>query len=98
MLLQHEISCDAPLADMFAMSGSGFRQASAEATAMLSAEVTITANREGFSVHVDPVQPTEGMPGMPVTGGRLESLVTGLGSPGTDKEQAAGVAWLEVQR
>jgi len=160
MLLRHEISYDAPLADVFAMlSDPGFRQASADAMGVLSADVTITPNGEGISVLIDQVQPTEGIPGfakkfagettravqteewgspaggtitietpgkptsikgtlslaesggrttetleaevkvkVPLIGGKLESLMAELVSSGMDKEQVAGVAWLEGQR
>jgi hypothetical protein len=160
MLLRHEISYDAPLGDVFAMlSDPGFRQASADAMGVLSADVTITPNGEGISVHIDQVQPTEGVPGfarkfagettravqteewgspaggtitietpgkptsikgtlslnesggrttetleaevkvkVPLIGGKLESLMADLVSSGMDKEQAAGVAWLEGRR
>ena len=160
MLLRHEISYDAPLADVFAMlSDPGFRQASADAMGVLSADVTITPKGEGISVHIDQVQPTEGIPGfakkfagettravqteewgspaggtitietpgkptsikgtlsleesggrttetleaevkvkVPLIGGKLESLMAELVSSGMDKEQVAGVAWLEGRR
>ncbi len=160
MLLRHEISYDATLADVFAMlSDPSFRRASADAMGVISADVTITANGEGISVHIDQVQPTEGIPGfakrfagettravqteerdspaggtisietpgkptsikgtlalnesgdrttetleaevkvkVPLIGGKLESLMAELVSSGMDKEQVAGVAWLEGQR
>ena len=64
MLLRHEISYDAPLSDVFAMlSDPDFRQASATAMGVISADVTITAKGEGISVLIDQVQPTEGVPG-----------------------------------
>ena len=64
MKLRHEISYDAPLADVFAMlADPDFRQASADAMGVISADVTITPNGEGISVHIDQVQPTEGVPG-----------------------------------
>jgi hypothetical protein len=64
MELRHEISYEAPLADVFAMlSDPGFRQASADAMGVISAEVTITAQGEGISVRIDQVQPIEGVPG-----------------------------------
>ena len=64
MLLRHEIVYDAPLADVFAMlSDPMFRQAAAEATGVVSAEVAITPSGEGISVRIDQVQPTEGVPG-----------------------------------
>jgi hypothetical protein len=64
MLLRHEISYDAPLADVYAMlSDPAFRQASADAQGVVSADVTITAQGEGMSVKIDQIQHTEGVPG-----------------------------------
>jgi len=64
MQLRHEIGYDAPLADVFAMlSHPAFRRAAAEATGVISADVSITPNGEGISVKIDQVQPTEGVPG-----------------------------------
>ena len=64
MLLRHEISYDAPLAKVFQMlSDPAFRQASADAMGVISAEVTITPAGKGMHVHIDQVQPTEGIPG-----------------------------------
>ncbi|MET0999127.1 MAG: DUF2505 domain-containing protein [Marmoricola sp.] len=160
MKLRHEITYDAPLGDVFAMlSDPDFRQASAKAMGVISAEVTITPAGEGITVRIDQVQPTEGVPGfarkfagettravqteewaspeggsisietpgkptsikgtlalsesggvttetldvevkvkVPLIGGKLESLMADLVTKGMDKEQAAGVAWLEGQR
>ena len=64
MLLRHEIVYDAPMAAVFAMlSDPQFRHAAAEATGVISAEVSITPNGEGISVRIDQVQSTEGVPG-----------------------------------
>jgi uncharacterized protein DUF2505 len=64
MKLRHEISYAAPLGDVFAMLGDpAFRQSSAKAMGVISADVTITPKGEGMSVHIDQVQPTEGVPG-----------------------------------
>jgi uncharacterized protein YndB with AHSA1/START domain len=64
MKLRHEISYAAPLADVFAMlRDPAFRQSSAKAMGVISADVTITPNGEGMKVHIDQVQPTEGVPG-----------------------------------
>jgi hypothetical protein len=64
MKLRHEISYDAPLSDVYAMlADPAFRQSSATAMGVISADVTITPNGEGMSVHIDQVQPTEGVPG-----------------------------------
>lgn len=66
MKFRHEISYDAPLADVFAMlSDPEFRQESAKATGVVSADVSITPNggdSEGISVRIDQVQPTDGVP------------------------------------
>jgi len=64
MKLRHEISYDAPLADVYAMlADPAFRQASGTAMGVISADVTITPKGEGMSVLIDQVQPTEGVPG-----------------------------------
>ena len=64
MELRHEISYDAPLADVYAMKADpDFRQAAAAATGVISAEVSITPKGEGMTVRIDQVQPTEGVPG-----------------------------------
>ena len=64
MKLRHQISYDAPLADVFAMlSDPAFRHASADAMGVISADVTISPNGGGISVLIDQVQPTEGVPG-----------------------------------
>jgi uncharacterized protein YndB with AHSA1/START domain len=157
MKLRHEISYDAPLADVYAMlADPAFRQSSAKAMGVISADVTITPSGEGMSVRIDQVQPTEGVPGfakkfagettravqteewsspaggtitietpgkptsikgtltlaeaggrttetldvevtvkVPLLGRKLESLMADLVAKGMDKEQAAGVVWLE---
>jgi uncharacterized protein YndB with AHSA1/START domain len=64
MKLRHEISYDAPLADVYAMlADPAFRQASAAAMGVISADVSITPKGEGMTVRIDQVQPTEGVPG-----------------------------------
>jgi uncharacterized protein YndB with AHSA1/START domain len=63
MKLRHEITYDAPLADVFAMlSDPAFRKKSAEAMGVISADVSINAKGAGISVKIDQVQPTEGVP------------------------------------
>lgn len=63
MKLRHEITYDAPLADVFTMlSDPEFRKRSADAMGVISADVTITPKGEGISVRIDQVQPTEGVP------------------------------------
>ena len=64
MKLRHEISYDAPLADVYAMlADPAFRKASADAMGVISADVTITPQGDGIRVHIDQVQPTDGVPG-----------------------------------
>jgi hypothetical protein len=63
MLLRHEISYDAPLADVYAMlADPAFRQASADAQGVVSADVSITPRGEGMTVRIDQVQHTAGVP------------------------------------
>ena len=63
MKLRHEITYDAPLADVFTMlSSKEFRQRSAKAMGVISADVSITQKGAGISVRIDQVQPTEGVP------------------------------------
>jgi hypothetical protein len=63
MKLRHEITYDAPLADVFAMlSDPAFRKKSADAMGVISADVSIDAKGAGISVKIDQVQPTEGVP------------------------------------
>ena len=65
MKFRHEITYDAPLGDVFAMlSDAAFRQQSAAAMGVISADVSITPKGDrGISVRIDQVQPTEGVPG-----------------------------------
>ncbi len=64
MQLRHEVTYDAPLAEVFAMlSDPAFRQAAAEAMGVISADVSITPQGDGISVRIDQVQATEGIPG-----------------------------------
>ncbi|MBV9831219.1 MAG: DUF2505 domain-containing protein [Marmoricola sp.] len=63
MKLRHEISYDAPLAEVFEMlADPAFRQRSAEAMGVISADVSIDRTGGGMEVRVDQVQPTEGVP------------------------------------
>lgn len=63
MKLRHEIVYDAPLGEVFAMLSSPvFRKRSADAMGVISADVSITQKGAGMSVHIDQVQPTEGIP------------------------------------
>lgn len=63
MKIRHEISYDAAPADVYAMlSDPAFRQKSCDAMGVLSADISIAAAGEGMKVHIDQVQPTEGIP------------------------------------
>ena len=64
MKLRHEITYDAPLADVFAMlSDPVFRKRSAQVSMnVISSEVSIDRTGDGMTVHIDQVQPTEGVP------------------------------------
>jgi uncharacterized protein YndB with AHSA1/START domain len=64
MKLRHEITYDAPLADVFAMlSDPEFRKRSAKVSMnVISADVSIDRTGDGMTVHIDQVQPTEGVP------------------------------------
>jgi hypothetical protein len=66
MDFRHELRYDATAAEVFAMlADPGFRRKSAEAMGVVSMDVSITpaAAGEGMRVHIDQVQPTEGVPG-----------------------------------
>lgn len=63
MRFTHSVRYDAPLADVFAMlSDPAFRQKACAHMGVISADVSITAQGEGFSLVIDQVQPTEGVP------------------------------------
>jgi hypothetical protein len=64
MRFRHQVSYDASLDEVYAMlSDPSFREASAEAMGVLSADVSVTPKGEGMSVRIDQVQRTEGVPG-----------------------------------
>jgi carbon monoxide dehydrogenase subunit G len=63
MKVTHTATYDAPLADVHAMlTDPEFRRYSADATGVLSAEVTVESTDAGEVVTIDQVQPTEGVP------------------------------------
>jgi uncharacterized protein YndB with AHSA1/START domain len=63
MKLRHEISYDAPAADVWTMlSDPAFRQKSCEAMGVLSSTIAIEPVGEGMKVRIDQVQRTEGIP------------------------------------
>ena len=63
MKLRHEITYDAPAADVWTMlSDPAFRQKSCEAMGVLSCTVAIDRVDHGMKVRIDQVQPTEGIP------------------------------------
>ena len=64
MRFRHEISYDATADEVYAMlSDPAFREASAAAMKVVSADVSITPRDEGMSVRIEQVQRTEGVPG-----------------------------------
>ena len=63
MKFSHSVRYDAPLADVFEMlSDPAFRERSCANMGVISADVTVTRSGEGFSLVIDQVQPTEGVP------------------------------------
>jgi uncharacterized protein YndB with AHSA1/START domain len=63
MKLRHEISYDAPAADVWTMlSDPAFRQKSCEAMGVLSSTIAIEPVGQGMKVRIDQVQRTEGIP------------------------------------
>ncbi len=64
MKFRHEITYDATRDEVYAMlADPAFRQASAAAMDVVSADVSITPTGEGMSVRIEQVQRTEGVPG-----------------------------------
>jgi uncharacterized protein YndB with AHSA1/START domain len=64
MKFRHEITYDAPAAEVYAMlTDPAFRQRSCDAMGVLSADITIEPHGPGATVVIDQVQPTEGVPG-----------------------------------
>lgn len=63
MKFRHEISYDAPAAEVFAMlTDPAFRRKSCDAMGVLSADISIETEDSGARVVIDQVQPTEGVP------------------------------------
>ena len=63
MNFRHELSYDAPPDEVFAMlADPAFREAVTTAQDVVSAEVSLTREGDGFSLAVDQVQRTEGLP------------------------------------
>ncbi len=63
MKIRHEISYDAPPADVYAMlADPSFRRKSCAAMGVLSCDVRIEPAAEGMTVVIDQVQPTAGIP------------------------------------
>jgi hypothetical protein len=64
MRLTHTATFEAGAAEVYAMlTDAGFRERSAAATGVLSAEVSVEETAGGHVVVVDQVQPTDGVPG-----------------------------------
>ena len=63
MKVTHTATYDAPAADVYAMlTDPAFRQRAADASGVVSAEVTVEESGGGHVVTIDQVQPTEGVP------------------------------------
>jgi uncharacterized protein YndB with AHSA1/START domain len=63
MKVTHTATYDAPRAEVYAMlTDPDFRRYAADATGVVSAEVTIEPSGDGHVVTIDQVQPTEGVP------------------------------------
>jgi uncharacterized protein YndB with AHSA1/START domain len=63
MKFRHEITYDAPAAEVYAMlTDPAFRQKSCDAMGVLSADITVEADGPTATVVIDQVQPTEGVP------------------------------------
>ena len=63
MKFRHELSYDAPPADVFAMlSDPAFREKVAAAQDVVSSDITLTPNGEGFDLVTKQVQNTSGLP------------------------------------
>jgi uncharacterized protein YndB with AHSA1/START domain len=63
MKVTHTATYDAPLTEVYAMlTDPDFRRHAADATGVISADVTVEASGSGHVVTIDQVQPTEGVP------------------------------------
>ena len=63
MKVTHTATYEAPADDVYAMlTDPVFRQRAADASGVVSAEVTVEPSGEGHVVTIDQVQPTEGVP------------------------------------
>ena len=63
MKFRHEIAYDAPAEDVWAMlSDPAFRERSCDAMGVLDRTISVEPAGDGMRVHIDQVQPTEGLP------------------------------------
>lgn len=63
MKFRHEITYDAPAADVWTMlSDPAFRQKSCEAMGVVSSTIAVEPTGQGMKVRIDQVQRTEGIP------------------------------------
>lgn len=63
MKIRHEITYDAPAAEVYAMlTDPAFRQKSCDAMGVLSADISIEPHGAGATVVIDQLQPTAGVP------------------------------------
>jgi carbon monoxide dehydrogenase subunit G len=64
MKFRHELTYDAPPAQVFAMlADPAFREAVAEAMDVISADVELERDGEGFTLTIDQLQKTDDLPG-----------------------------------
>ncbi len=79
MKFRHELSYDAPPADVFAMlSDPAFREKVAAAQDVVSSDITLTPNGEGFDLVSKQVQNTAGLPAIAkkIAGDTTQAVIT----------------------
>ena len=79
MKFRHELTYDSPPADVFAMlADPAFREKVSVAQDVVSADITLTPNGEGFDFVNDQVQKTAGLPTIAkkITGETTRAIVT----------------------
>ncbi len=79
MKFRHELTYDSPPDDVFAMlSDPAFREKVAHAQGVVSVDVTLTVQGDGFELVNDQVQNTEGLPSIAkkITGDTTRAIIT----------------------
>ena len=79
MKFRHELTYDAPPADVFAMlADPAFREKVAAAQDVVSADITLTPDGEGFDLVSDQVQNTAGLPAIAkkIAGDTTQAILT----------------------